>query len=152
MDNIETRIQGSEKLTNIFGYWPDFHDAEVIELHFSRGDMNPDEGRYDLPVLTISIHLWEWANTAEPPGGSVRRHRTLATLRFADIDNFRMEGFNHQNAIMELFIEHLERADGLVSYFSVELEPATGMSVSFHCARIEVVDARPCDSRGGPTA
>jgi len=30
MENIETLIQGSEKLTNIFGYWPDFHDAEVI--------------------------------------------------------------------------------------------------------------------------
>jgi len=62
-----------------------------------------------------------------------------------------MEGINHQNAIMELLIEHLERADGLASYFSVEMEPAPGMSISFHCARIEVVDARPCDNRGRPT-
>ena len=152
MENIEKLIQGSEKLTNIFGYWPDFHDAEVIELHFSRGDVNPDEGRYDLPVLTISIDLKEWAKAAEAPGSSVRSHRTLATLRFADIEDFRMEGFNHQNAIMQLIIEHLERADGLVSYFSVEMEPATGMSISFRCARIEVVDARPCDSRVRPTA
>lgn len=152
MKNIETLIQGSEKLTNIFGYWPDFHDAEVIELHFSRGDMNPDEGRYDLPVLTISIDLKEWANATEPSGGPVRKHRILAMLRFADVDNFRMEGFNYQNAIMELIVEYSEQTGGISPYFSVEMEPTAGMSASFHCARIEVVDARPCDSRGRPTA
>ena len=46
MTNIETRIDGSEKLTRIFGYWPSFHDAEVIELNFWRGDVNPEVERY----------------------------------------------------------------------------------------------------------
>ena len=33
---IESFIDGSEKLVRIFGYWPSFHDAEVIDLHLWR--------------------------------------------------------------------------------------------------------------------
>ena len=50
MTNIETRIEGSEKLVGIFAYWPTFHDAEVIELNFWRGDVKPEEERYIFPV------------------------------------------------------------------------------------------------------
>ena len=104
MDKIETYIAGSEKLINIFGYWPDFHDAEVLELHFLRGHINVEEGQFDLPALTISIDLKEWAIPIESSGNTVLRRHIWATLRFADIDNFRMEGFNHQNAILGLYI------------------------------------------------
>jgi hypothetical protein len=31
MPTIESLIAGSEKLTNLFGHWPSFHDAEVLE-------------------------------------------------------------------------------------------------------------------------
>jgi len=31
--SIESFIDSSEKLTNVFGYWPSFHDAEVLDLH-----------------------------------------------------------------------------------------------------------------------
>jgi hypothetical protein len=58
MAGIEVSIAGSEKLTNIFGYWPSFHDAEVLELHFSRGDVRPSEGKYEFPILRLKIHLW----------------------------------------------------------------------------------------------
>jgi len=57
MENTETLIQGSEKLTNIFGYWPDFHDAEVLEIYFWRGDVDPDQNRFDFPVFSIPGHL-----------------------------------------------------------------------------------------------
>jgi hypothetical protein len=37
MTEITEMIVGSEKLTSIFGGWPSFHDAEVLEIHFWRG-------------------------------------------------------------------------------------------------------------------
>jgi hypothetical protein len=151
-EKIESFFERSEKLTNIFGYWPDFHDAEVHELQLSRGEVNPDEDRYDFPVLTMKIHLWEMTNEAAPVGSLLLRHHTLATLHFTDIDNFRMEGFNHQNAITRLAIEHLERAEGPTPYFGVTMEPAFGMGTSFQCLRVVVVDALPCDGEGKPTA
>jgi len=151
MENIETLIQGSEKLTNIFGYWPDFHDAEVIELHFSRGDMNPDEGRYDLPVLTVSMDLKEWA-IPEPSGDTILRRRIQATLRFENVDSFRMEGFNYQNAILGLYIDRCERPEASSPYFAVHFDPAFGMGATFECLRIEVVDARSSDEGSKPSA
>ena len=124
MENIETLIQGSEKLTNIFGYWPDFHDAEVLEIHFWRGIVDPDNTQYDFPVFSMAIHLWEMTNEADPKGFLTRRYHTLAGIRFFDVDNFRMEGFNHQNAIFGLEIDRLERSAGPTPYFSVQMEPA----------------------------
>jgi immunity protein 50 of polymorphic toxin system len=138
MENIETLIQGSEKLTSIFGYWPDFHDAEVLELHFLRGQINAEEGQFDLPALTISMDLKEWALPAEP--GILRQ--IWATMRFEDVDNFRMEGFNYQNAILGLYIGRVEKQEGSSLCFSVDFNPAFGMGATFECTSIEVVDAR----------
>ena len=151
MENIETLIQGSEKLTNIFGYWPDFHDAEVLELHFLRGRINAEEGQFDFPALTISMDLKEWAIPTEPSGNTVLRRRIWATLHFADVDNFRMEGFNYQNAILGLCIDRLERPQGSSPYFTVHFDPAFGMGATFECLRIEVVDAHSRDVESNRT-
>lgn len=101
MPNIESLIVGSEKLTKIFGYWPSFHDAEVRELHFWRGNVQTEKGIYDFPVLTLTIHVWELTNEVDAQGYYVLRHHTLTRLRFHDVDDFRMQGFNHQNAMMD---------------------------------------------------
>jgi Immunity protein 50 len=152
MENIESLIQGSEKLTGIFGYWPSFHDAEIIDLHFWRGVVEPDQGRYDFPVLTLRIHVWDLTNEVNSKEFLVLKHHTLTTLRFCDVDEFRMEGFNHQNAIFGLSVTHQQRAKGPSSYFVVHLEPAFGMGASFSCLRVEVVDAIPCSEVGKPIA
>jgi hypothetical protein len=109
MQNIEAFIQGSDKLTDIFGYWPSFHDAEVLELSLWRGDVEPEAGRYILPVLNVTLQVWELSNETNPQGYLVTRHHTLTKLRFHDVNDFRMEGFNHQNAILRLSVTRAER-------------------------------------------
>ena len=148
MANIEESIEGSQKLTEIFGYWPSFHDAKILELHFSRGDVDPDAGRYIFPLLQVRIHLWELNCGGEEQAPIATRHHTLATLRFADVDEFRMEGFNHQNAILGLSITRQERQSGPSPVFAVHFDPAFGMGATFICGRVEVVDAVPCTSEG----
>jgi hypothetical protein len=69
-------------------------------------------------------------------------------LRFHDVDEFSMEGFNQQNAIFELLIEQRERADGSSPFFFVEFKPSFGMGASFRCFRVEVADAVPCTKDG----
>jgi hypothetical protein len=146
MASIESLIAGSEKLTRIYGGWPSFHDAEVIELHHWRGQMKP--GDWDdsniMPMLTAKIHIFIESPTS--------RH-TLATLRFEDVDDYRMEGFNHQNAILLLSITvqdrgQFESGESLPPYLVVTFQPAFGMSASFRCFRIEVVDAVRCTEEG----
>ena len=59
MNEPQALVEGSERLTEIFGGWPSFHDAEVIEFNLWRGDVEPEARRYIFPVLTTKIHLWE---------------------------------------------------------------------------------------------
>jgi hypothetical protein len=141
MENIESLITGSEKLTNIFGYWPSFHDAEVLGLHFDRGNIQTDKGIYKFPVLTLTIHVWELTKEIDSEGYLVCRHYTVVTLTFCDVSDFQMEGFNHQNAMLELSIVSRQRSEGPSPYFAVELVPAFGMGASFKCLQIEVIDA-----------
>ena len=144
MKNIETAIEGSEKLISIFGRWPSFHDAEIIELQLWRGDVNPDKE----PVLTLKMHCFEITKEVNAEGYFVRRNHTLSTFKFHNVDDLKMQGFNHQNAIFGLSIDRLERSQAPSPYFTVELEPAYGIEASFTCLRVEVSEAIPCGSDG----
>ncbi len=146
MSSIESHIAGSQKLTDIFGRWPTFHDAEVIEVHLWRGDVRPGDwdDRNVFPVLTAKIHIF-----IENPGSQ----HTLATLRFEDVDDLKMEGFNHENAILGLSISIQERGkfesgEDLPPYLVVQFQRGFGISASFRCFRIEVIDAVRCGEDG----
>jgi hypothetical protein len=151
MADIESHIAGSQKLIEAHGGWPSFHDAEVIELHFWRGYMNPKanwDDRNVLPTLTAKIHIMIERPTTL---------HTLATLRFEDVDEFRMEGFNHQNAIYGLLIriqesDKLTKGEALPPYMEVQFQAASGMDASFRCSRIEVIDAVRCKEDGNTCA
>jgi hypothetical protein len=139
----ESFIGGSERLTAIFGYWPSFHDAEVIKFDLWRGDVEPEADRYVFPVLTAQIHLWELTSDVDSRGYLVLRYHTLATLRFQDIDDMHMEGFNHQNAILGLHFTMEDREADAQPWIHVEFEPAHGISARFRCLRVEVISAEP---------
>jgi hypothetical protein len=141
-------IEGREKIINIFGYWPTFHDAEIVELHLWRGDVDPELNKYIFPILTVKIHLFEMSEKTNSDGIFDFSKHTLATLRFHDVvDDFKLSGFNHQNAIMALTFTVQKRGE-LKPYLQVEFEPAFGMGAFFKCFRIEVLDAQPCDENG----
>ena len=148
MANVESLIVGREKLIRIFGYWPSFHDAEVLELNFWRGDVQPDKGIYDFPVLTLKVHLWELTTKTDTDGYLITRYHTLTTLKFYDVDDFQMAGFNHQNAMMGLVLSHEERKEAPSPYFAVKIDPAFGMGASFKCLRIELSAAVSCTDEG----
>jgi hypothetical protein len=148
MSEIAKLIAGSEKLTNIFGRWPSFHDAEVHELHFERGHIDADAQVHEFPHLMVKLHLWLMTNDVDQKAFYVSTKHTLLTMRFYDVDNFKMEGFNRQNAILGLGIEQKTREEGPTPYFAVHFDPAFGMGSSFTCLRIEIVEAATCDAEG----
>jgi len=150
MSEIAALILGSERLTSIFGRWPSFHDAEVHELLFRRGHIDTEAKVYEFPCLTARIHLWLMTNDVDAKGYYVSTKHTLATIKFCDIDHFKMEGFNHQNAIFGLEIEQKTREEGPTPYFAVAFDPSFGIDASFTCLRIEIVEAIPCDVEGAP--
>ena len=139
-------FDAGQKLTSIFGEWPSFHDAEVTDVHLWRGGVKA--GDWDdsnvFPVLTIKVRILE----ATQPGAVGDSGRdVLAKLRFHDVDDLKIEGFNHQNAILGISVAARDRgtyANGekLPPDFAVILERAFGMAASFRCSRAEVVEAK----------
>jgi hypothetical protein len=144
MTNIETQIEGNEKLIHIFGHWPSFHDAEVIDLHLWRDDSGTERSHPRFPVFTSKIHLWELTNEIDERGHYVLRNHTVTTLRFHDVLDLEIEGFRNQNVIFGLKIESQEHSEGpWKRSFAVEFEPTSEFAATFRCSRIEVIDAIP---------
>ena len=147
---VETFIKGSEKLLQVFGYWPSFHDAEIINLHLWRGNVDPERNLYQFPVLTLDVHHWELTKEVDAKGYFVLQHHTRTTLTFSDVQTVELNGFNQQNAILSLYIKRLERAEMPSPYFSVEVQAAFGLDASFTCLGVEVTSAAPCTGEGEP--
>jgi len=149
MANIETLIEGAEKVTSIFGFWPSFHDAEIVELHLWRGDSLTERSHPRFPVVTAKIHLWEITNEIDAKGYYVLRNHTLATLRFHDALHLEIKGFSNQNVIFGLSIKSEELSEGPWKHlFAVDFKPVAEFEITFQCSRIEVVDAIPWTQNG----
>lgn len=127
-------LTSPERLTGLFGGWPSFHDAEVLEISLERRDVDPDQDRYDFPVLTAKFLLVESISV-------------VVMLRFSDINNIELRDFNHCNQITDLLfaIEHRGTfTDGtpLPPYIVVEFKCGYGISAKFRCFGVQVMDAK----------
>lgn len=146
-------VSGAEELTRIFGYWPSFHDAEIIDVRLSRGEVDPDKDKFGFPTLNSTIHVWELTNEVGGDGCFALQKHTLVVLRFRDIENLRLDGFNHQNVIDAIEFSLEPRGtytDGspLPPHIFVEFVHIFGIALTFKCMGVELESARPCSPEG----
>ncbi|MFO1054396.1 MAG: Imm50 family immunity protein [Planctomycetota bacterium] len=136
-------IPGSELLTSVFGYWPSFHDAEVVRLELVR--VAPfAEG----PDLLADIHAFEITRDVGPDGYLVLRHHVLVSFRFGGVDQLRLEGWNNQNVLFALRIEDIRSRQLDVLKFEVRFDSSFGVGADFLCRSVEIQDVRPWELRG----
>jgi hypothetical protein len=133
------RVENSEALEAIFGGWPSFHDSEVIAIRLQRGGSN--EAR---PSVEIDVHLWETTSETDGRGLYRLKHHTITTLRFDDVDEVDVVGFNEQNVLFDLAIDQSET---YAQRWHVSLTASYGVDASFDCASVAVVRVEPW--RGG---
>ncbi len=138
MSGVHERIANFAALTDRFGRWPSFHDAEVLALRLDRG---PDAQR--LPSLELDVHLWEITDEVDAMGGDVLRKHTLATLRCEDIQELELFGFNLQNVLSDLRLDDLSELHDPAIRWGVTLRSSYGLGGSFVCRRIGVTGVRP---------
>ncbi len=143
MEDPAGLVENSERLVGLFEGWPSFHDAEVIEFNLWRGDIAPEADRWVFPVLTTRIHLWDTTPAVNAEGRLATRRHTHATLRFHALDDFKMDGFNHQNAIYGMSIARENSPEHSFLRLRVVFEGAHGLSATFRCSRIEVTGVEP---------
>jgi len=148
--DITALVKNHKKLTTYFGEWPSFHDAEITDLHFWRGRLKP--GDWDdenvMPVLTLKVLILNATQSSWPENQN--RADSLATIRFHEVNDVRLENFNHGNQIIDLNLTIEERGtfmDGtrLPPYIVINFVSGFGLSLSFRCFEIEIIDAVPVD-------
>ena len=140
-------INGAEQLVSIFGYWPTFHDAEVLWMRLDRRPAG--EGDYG-PTLEALVHAFEMTPEVGSDGHYVLRHHVLVHLRFQEVVELRLDGFNHQNALMGLTFTDLRDGQMERVKWAVRFDSAFGADASFQCLAVEVVNVAPCSKAGDP--
>jgi hypothetical protein len=139
-------IAGAQQLMAVFGYWPSFHDAEVLSIKLDRMAIDESDG----PILEATVHVFEMTSEVDSTGHYVLRHHVLAHLRFDDVVELTLEGFNHQNALFGLGIKDIRERQLERIRWEVSFDPSWGVGASFQCYGVEVVSVTPCDKDGKP--
>jgi hypothetical protein len=131
-------VVGHEALLEWFGYWPSFHDAEVLTMLFNRRHVLYPPG----PRLEVRLHAFEMTKEVDNGGFYVLRKHVVATFEFDGLDELRFDGFNHQNAIFGLELsakQDLREGEQL----RVRFDPAFGVACSFTCRAAVLVRLEP---------
>jgi hypothetical protein len=133
MNSSHIKICNVELLTELFGRFPTFHDAEVLRLELDRTDG-------DGPSLLSVIHMWEMTSDVDLNGTFKRRNSVEVRIRFSKIENLTIDDFNHQNVLSDLYFE--DSKNGL-SEFKIMFEGIYGLHAEFECERVSIESVRP---------
>jgi len=92
-------IKNSSKITDVFGYWPTFHDAEIHSLSLSGDVVDPCDPEWECPMLDIKVHLWEMTDEVTKEGWIVLAKHTLTEMRFQNVEKLELSNFNYHNSM-----------------------------------------------------
>jgi hypothetical protein len=135
------KIQNSHLLTDVFGKFPSFHDAEVHRLNLVRG-----ETRSFNPTLFALIHVFQMTSEVDEKNHYVLKNHVLVEFRFLKVSDLEIVGFNHQNVLQFLEITETLEAEEEAE-FDVLFEGIFGVSAKFHCETISIESVTPYERK-----
>jgi hypothetical protein len=119
------QLDGQDSVIDWFGYWPTFHDSEIVGISLQRAS----ESRVD--VLT-----WLTRNQVDSEGIYIREKYAVVSFVLSSITDLSLGGFSGQNVISGLSIEAHSSGIRLV------LHPSFGISGYVEADQIRV-EVRP---------
>jgi hypothetical protein len=140
-------IDGASKVIDAFGYFPTFHDGEVIDLYLNRNTTPGAE--YPNVSITFTLHGWEMTSSLTPTGHYHLIKHHLIKFRFDHIDSVNLRYFNHQNVISQLSITKL---DPPIDHALLEIDFGScyGLEGGFRAISGSVMEVIPCDENATP--
>ena len=114
-------IVGAQELHDWFGYWPTFHDAEIVSLHLNRRGPS-----------SLLIHIWEMTNKVDEKGFYELEKQAVVEFVFEDISELELGGFSHRNVIFGL--ELLKKDRGFV----LTLDQCYGLAGTFEAEKVSI--------------
>ncbi len=115
------QITGATELHDWFGYWPDFHDAEIVSLHLNRQE-----------ISFLRVHTWETTKQIDEKGYYVQAKHVVVEFLFEDVSALSLTGFSQQNVIFGLDIEKTG------SGFRLTLDECYGLAGSIEAERLSL--------------
>lgn len=112
-------VQGAAELHDWFGYWPVFHDAEIVSLHLNRKGNS-----------FVRVHTWEMTKEVDQNGYYVLAKHIVVEFILENISGLNLNGFNQQNVVFGI---DLEKTD---SGFRLTLQGCYGMEGSIDAERV----------------
>jgi hypothetical protein len=130
-----TLVLNSKQVESIYGYWPSFHDAEILSVLLTR---NTESSRKYANAV-IDLNYWETKAINEGTSALdyVLDKNMVISLEFGELSSSSIEGFNHQNVIDELIIK--ESANGIVAEFIT----IHGAAIAISCKSVAVLGVKP---------
>src|SRR6266571_6217124 len=114
-------IVGAQDLHDWFGYWPRFHDAEIVSLHLNRRGPS-----------SLLIHTWEMTNKVEERGFYVLEKHVLVEFVLEDILELELGGFSNQNVVFGLDLKKKDAG------FVCTLDPCYGLAGTIEAEKISI--------------
>lgn len=96
-------VTGAKELFDWFGFWPSFHDAEVLWLHLNRGD-----------VCRLAIHTWDMTAETDEKGYYVLAKHIVVEFVMSEVVDLQSDEFNRQNVISSLTIRKIQNGYRLI--------------------------------------
>jgi hypothetical protein len=129
--NELNEIVGAQELYDLFGYWPSFHDAEILSLHLNR--RSPSK---------LLIHTWNITKEVDDRGYLVMENHVVVEFTLEDIGGVDFDGFSNQNVISSL---HVEKK---VTGFTLTLGPCYGLAGTIEAMKVAIrlLPGKPTDS------
>ena len=114
-------IDGALKVVDRFGYWPSFHDAEILRIELTRNGLS-----------TVEVYCYEGSRQKGQGSEFVITKDAIILFLIEGISDLKLEGFSHQNVIFDFVITVVP--DG----FRLELEDTFGIGGYLECANLKV--------------
>ena len=125
-----SRIVNSEVVIDHFGYWPDFHDAEITKATFE----THSTGRYS---VTFVIAAFEMTNEVDENGYYKLIKHCDVELQFIGIQEMKFSGFDYQNVIFDLALEESGNA------IKCSLDSSAGVEIFVVAEEVFVLNLTP---------
>jgi hypothetical protein len=121
MQEFPKSIPGASELFAWFGYWPNFHDAEVISLVLNRSGPS-----------VLSIHTWHTTDRVDERSCFIKEKHVVVSFQMEEILDLTLSNFSRQNVIFGLEISKIKKGYRLV------LDPRYGLAGSIRARRLSI--------------
>lgn len=126
-------MRNSGEVESIYGYWPSFHDAEILSIKFARGLTNEKTAS-----AVVDLNYWETKaiNEGTSAFDYVLDKDHVISIEFSGLIASSVSGFNFQNVIDELLLTKVPEG------IKAEFISIYGAEINLICNAVAVVGIR----------